>query len=206
MKTQNIKTYLPVFSGFYHGYFEEDREIEYFIWHHNDEPQDKERILTWDDIEFDYNTYQDEVAKFMCKFVAYELQDFGVLSIEFEQLRSPKYYNYDNDTIDCIIKIEPKKIQEYIKKHEDEFSKYIKENYTSRDGFISYYSCEFWDWAWITKEFTDFENCHVHYLGSILQFICQNEEITESQACQEFWESRWIGEYIEIKEIETELN
>lgn len=54
---------------------------------------------------------------------------------------------------------------------------YLK-RYKSCSGFISYYGYSFEEWIEYTHDFTDYSD-KAHYLGSVLEFICQNEEITE---------------------------
>lgn len=203
MENQIIKTWLPLFSGFYYSTFEPDNEIDDYLYNLNNEPNEFNRVIEWDNLDFDFENYQNDVAKFCCKFVEYELSHLGINSIEFEDISSPKYYNFSNDSINCTISINPQIISEYIYKNSNSFIEYLRDNYTNYDGFISSYSNSFGEWAYITNNFTDFENCHEHYLGSILQFICQNEELTEFMIFEEWYQNHWIGEYITIKEIET---
>ena len=63
------------------------------------------------------------------------------------------------------------KVNKYLRDNFDAFSKYIKERYTSCDGFISYYSNDATEWADWSED--------SHKCGSVLQFICDNEGIEE---------------------------
>lgn len=201
MSIQSIKTYLPLFSGFYHGWFDPDNEIENYIYNYNDEPNELERQISWNDIDFDFDTYQNDVVIFCCYYLQCELKNFGIEKITFENISSPKYYNFSNDSINCEIVLNTDILSEYIYKNNEAFIKYLKDNYTSRDGFISLFSNLFTEWAFDTNNFKDFENCNAHLLGSILQFICENEEIQEIQIFEDWCMNSYIGEYIEIKEI-----
>jgi hypothetical protein len=58
----------------------------------------------------------------------------------------------------------------YLKANFEAFTKYIKERYTSRDGFISFHSNYAPDWL------VDWDG---HKVGSILNFICLNEGFEE---------------------------
>jgi hypothetical protein len=151
MKT--IKTYLPVFTGFYGSHF-----LEPYM---DEEDEGK---------EIDWEAYMKALSKSFCDVVEDELSDF-VSMIKFERLVSPKYYNYANDSINVEIDVYVNKVNEYIKENIVKFDKYLKDNYTSCDGFISSYSTDVYDWL----DWSDDK----HKAGSVLQFICNNEGITE---------------------------
>lgn len=161
MKT---KTYLPLFSGFYGSHWDEPDfygEEEIF-----DIPND----TTYDDF-VDWDAYHNHIAKEMCNEVECLLSDF-VTNIEFESIRSPKYYNFENDSINCEIEFNDKAIEQYIQDNFSLFKDYIKLMYTSRDGFISSYSNDATEWLEDWKE-------DQHKVGSILEFICTNEGYEE---------------------------
>lgn len=153
-----VKTYLPLFSGFYDSHWDEpcfDGEEEIF-----DLPEGSyfEEFVNWND-------YHTHIAKEMCNEVQYLLSDF-VSNIEFECIRSPKYYNFENDSINCEITFNKPKVKQYLKDNFSLFKDYIKLMYTSRDGFISSYSNDATEWM---------KNWDEHKVGSILEFICKNE-------------------------------
>lgn len=151
MKT--IKTYLPVFKGFYGSHFLEPEMDE--------EDEGK---------EIDWESYMEALSKAFCDVVEDELSDF-VNEIKFEELISPKFYNFSNDSINCEIDVDVNKVNEYLKEYSIDFAKYLKDNYTSCDGFISSHSNSLEDWTeWHEDK---------HKAGSVLQFICENEGITE---------------------------
>jgi len=149
-----IKTYLPIFTGFYNTIFDIPEDI-----------QDIESI--------DYKKYENDVSNQLCEIVENELSNF-IKDIEFIKVDSPKYYNYSNDTIDCIITPKKQAILSYIKQNYNNWCKYLKDNYTSYDGFISHYdnnpNSEDWNLDSLFKK---------HQLCSVLNFIAKNENITE---------------------------
>ena len=65
---------------------------------------------------------------------------FGECKAENGKLRSPKYYNYENDSIDFDL-IVPNTTIECIRnaKYNDEFFDWTNKNYGSYDGFISFF-------------------------------------------------------------------
>jgi hypothetical protein len=157
------KTFLPLFTGFYGSTFEDvnfDGESEYYSI-----PDDKE---LWEYV--DWQKYYIAIAKKICNAVENLLSDW-VSNIEFEELISPKFYNYSNDSINCEITFDRQKVTDYLIKNYSEFERYLKENYSSRDGFISHYSTEPLDWADYHED--------KHKLGAVLQFICENEGFEE---------------------------
>lgn len=166
-----IKTFLPVFNGFYGSIWEDyltsDGEAEHYKLDEN-----------FDFLSYvDYNKYFNNLSNQFCNILESELKEF-IHSIKFEELISPKFYNYTNDSINCIINPNTEKIKEYIFNNKEQFSKFLKEKYTSRDGFYSSHSNNFEEWAELTNNFEDL-NSNSHYLGSILNFIAENEGITE---------------------------
>ncbi len=185
-----IQTYLPVFTGFYESLF--DLDTDNFCEEHD---------CSYDDLEIDYNAYHLAVSKQLCKVVGDYMSDF-IGTIKFESLKSPKYYNFENDSINVLIGPIKENISNYIYEHKEEFCKYLKENYSSCDGFISHHSNSFDEWEQLTKNFRSFK-VHTHYLGSILEFIAQNEEITEGSIYYDVMESIDTWEFITLKTEEA---
>lgn len=170
-----IKTYLPVFPGFYNTIFEHDEsnEIDYI----NQERKEKNlNPIEFDQIEFDYQTQENNISIECCKFIESELSEF-IRSIKFENLYSPKEYNFRNNSINCEIDIKVNEVKKYIKDNFDLWTQYLKEKYTSYSGFISSYSNDANDYDWnLTKALK-----HQHQAGSILEFICEVENITSER-------------------------
>lgn len=158
------ETYLPLFSGFYGSHWDEPDfygEDEYFNL-----PKDME---FWEFIDWD--AYHTHIAEKMTDKVEELLEDF-VESIEFQSVCSPKYYNYSNDSINVVVEFDENVLIEYIKDNGEEFDKYIKDNYSSYDGFVSFHSSNSIEWLdeWLEDK---------HKVGSVLQFICENEGLEE---------------------------
>ena len=169
---KSYKTYLPIFKGYYGSIYEpnEDSEIDYINELRLENNKSK---INYDDIEFDYNKYYLELSEDLCDKVYFELDHF-INKIEFLELKSPQFYNYSNDYIECIITPKKQVILDYIKDNYNNWCKYLKDNYTSYDGFISSYdndpNSKDWNLDNLFKE---------HQLCSVLNFISENENITE---------------------------
>ena len=165
------KGWLPIFPGFYNTIFEgnEEGEIEYYMQETGNDD------LGYDDIDFDYESYNDNAVLYCVDWVQTELNDLGFnIEVKNYSLHSPKYYNFSNDSINCDYHFnndELLRVISYLTRNKEEFAKYIKDRYTSRSGFISSYSNDANDWI---ADLVDFDNDN-HKFSSILQFILINE-------------------------------
>tara|TARA_R100000005_G_scaffold95299_1_gene76265 strand:- start:891 stop:1400 length:510 start_codon:yes stop_codon:yes gene_type:complete len=149
------KTQLPIFTGFYNTIFDIDFMFENI-----------------EDIEsIDYKKYENDISIQLCEIIKNELSNF-IKDIEFIKVDSPKYYNYSNDSIDCIITPKKQAILSYIKQNYNNWCKYLKDNYTSYDGFISHYSNNPNSKDWTKNLFNE------HQISGVLDFIAKNEDIT----------------------------
>jgi len=168
MKTfKLIESYLPIFTGFYNTIFEADEEPMI------------EDGMTYDDYEWDYKEYHDRVAKACTEIISNELKDLDI-TIEFQALISPKYYNYSNDSINVAYHLKEdsyKKLIAYIIDNKEDFDGYIAHNYSSYDGFIPFYSNN--GTEWLTKYLLDNEKLQ-HVFGACLDFYLDyNNEFSE---------------------------
>ena len=173
MKTYN--TFLPIFDGFYNSIFDADGEDDE-IQHINEE---REKIglepITYDDCEWDYKEYNLRVSEKCVEVIEEELNDLLNIdmNITFESLQSPKYYNYSTDSINIEIEMESLDvILEYLEENKENFTKYIKDRYTSYDGFTSFKSNDSDLWV---EDISNVEDLS-HKLGAVLDFILENEE------------------------------
>jgi len=179
---KKIDTYLPVFPGFYNTIFESDEsDVIYRI--NNDRGAKKLQPLKFDQIEFDYENYENEVAKDCCSFIEYELNRLNfITSIHFQSISSPREYNFSNDSINISVELSEdniKRIKQYLFENIKAFKDYIEKRYTSCSGFISSYSNDHTEWLAEIDEAL----FHSHKLGSILNFICEMHDfdINEEQ-------------------------
>ena len=169
-----MKTYLPLFTGFYNT-----------IWEMDDSYLIEEENIDMENI--DYAKYREDVSKELCRV----LPDHCDLidSILFEALISPRFYNFGNDSINCEVTLSSKKsVDEYLAENAYAFGEYLKERYTSRDGFSSSYSNDPKDWSdWHEDE---------HKFGAVLDFWFTNEEVDEYDVYQDVVENLNETDYI----------
>ena len=102
---------------------------------------------------------------------------------DFQELHSPKYYNYETDRIFINIKVnkkEWKKMFEFLEKHIEEFDAILKNHFTSYDGFISYHSNKASDWLEL-KNIPFDEVYEIKQSFLIYSYYLISENITEDE-------------------------
>lgn len=182
MKT--IKTYLPVFTGFYNTLFEFDE---------NDFCSENE--CEYDDLTIDYSQYEYDAVIEIMDFVESNCE--FIKSIKFEKICSPKEYNFANDSANVTIEIKAREFKKYLNDNKEALNEYLKKRYTSCSGFISHYGNSFEEWKKETNNFVDLEG---HYLGSLLDFYFENEEVNELDCYYFVSERVYSHNYITINE------
>ena len=176
---------LQSFVGFYDSIWEPDTEIYY----------ECERTGQEEDVDFtfDYKQYQNDICKAYTEVWELWMQEFisEDIELEFVEVRSPRYYNFENDS--CHVKIRLTQAAEdaiiaKIGKHRAQIAKWIKENHTSYDGFSSNLSNDIDQWP--SRLFDDDETFQPAYLFCMLYYIVKAEymaigetESLEYEAC-----------------------
>lgn len=139
-----IKIELP-FSGFYESLHDDalDQALESNYW--NDQGEIPEVVadalymasVDWGQIQTEY-----------CRRYTEVLADELELDLKFDEMTSPKYYNFSTDRLFATIPAgQLKKIRQAVEKHEG-WPGCIKDNFTSYDGFSSNYSNDATDPEW----------------------------------------------------------
>ena len=189
-----VQTFLPVFNGFYNTLFEDlidnavDNQIEYYN-------EQKGTELNYDDFNFDFITLQNEICKDAVSKIEEKLNEIGInCKIIYENLISPREYNFSNDSINIEINFKKfSQVIEILEQNYDSFAQYIKDHYTSCSGFISSYSSYASDWMEDLRE--DAEN-EAHKVGAVLDFILQEvEDYKPEDLYFELCENAYFVEY-----------
>lgn len=154
-------TILEPYSIFYDYQINEDFENGDFDMNANE---------FWD--KFDNSKYvekiQDTAATYLDGKV--ESKEFEIsINIECGEIYSPKYYNFANDEIDLTVSYDDKAILSAAKKNKEQFNQFLKENYSSYDGFLSHTANNFEEWL------TDFKDDNVQSIGAVLTFLFKGE-------------------------------
>ena len=169
-----VHTFLPIFNGFYNTLFDNilDNATDNAIEYHNEQ---NNTSLNYDDFDFNFISIQNEICKDAVLKVEEKLNEIGInCTIKYQNLVSPREYNFSNDSINIEINFKKfSQVIEILEQNFDSFSKYIKDNYTSRDGFISSYSSYASDWI---KDLRENAENETHKVGAVLNFILQEIE------------------------------
>lgn len=161
MEKLRILSYLPLFKGFYGSNFEPDED--YVI----------EEGFTYDDYVFDYDEYHNEVGKTLSNIIQEKIAEHlnSDIKIEFKEIVSPRYYNFDNDKIEVefVLDNETKQsLYDKLYEHLDEFEGYLDREFNPRPGFIPFYSNKSIDWL-KERDNHNFEDYNV--ISSIIEFL-----------------------------------
>ena len=156
----NIKTNIK-FGGFYHSIHSDliDSRIEMY--------EHEGYINTWEDIDYQ-KTYKNYIDNYCSKLSDFILDEFEI-DIDFKNLslNSPRFYNFETDTIDCDInKDQTKELNAYFLQDQD-FIQYLNKKTQSYSGFISFYTFE--------QAKNNKDNILIDY---VLEYIC-NEIFNE---------------------------
>lgn len=199
---KQIDTFVPVFPGFYNTVFdrytdgEDERELVLDHLCRDGEVID----ASSQQYDIDWSRYREDYAREITCAVDKMIKSLelpGYDRMEYQALRSPREYNFANDSINCIIHLtdEPlfrKSLVERLKA-DPEFKEFIRKRYTSYDGFISWYSNDHETWL---ADIASGEN-DVHGIGTVLEFLLRQKfgDDADTHLCYET-DSPWLGEYI----------
>jgi len=134
------------------------------IFDYNDSIYDKAYgLINWQATRLNYVK---EYIKAFCEYVSVNIMlENTHLELELESLSSPKEYNFSTDRIFCYIT--PENFKEIYKQiDENELRKLVKDKFTSRSGFFSFYSNTLDDWY--KKPFTAWDH---NELGTVLECL-----------------------------------
>ena len=189
-----VQTFLPVFNGFYNTFFEDilDNAVNNAIEYHNEQ---KNTDLVYDDFNFNFDSIMQEICKDAVSKIEEKLNEIGInCTIIYENLVSPKYCNFSYDSINIEINFKKfSQVIEILEQNFDSFTQYIKDNYTSSEGFISSYSNYSSDWMEDLKN--DAKN-EAHKVGAVMDFILQEvEEYKPKNLYFELFENAYFVEY-----------
>ncbi len=212
---EKCKTWLPVFQGFYGSGLEDDNDLEYTLFNNPDNkamlPEHKQWLVEECTDYIDYSGYHNDMAGAICEGVCEELKSHDLIeSYEFEGLRSPKYYNFSNDSIDVTVEVDIISLIEKCKKDIVDFAAYLLDHYTSYDGFMSGYSNDPDDWFGLEDDYTDglIMNDTGHCIGAVLNFLLRYgaDDDCYYNLVYEAASEVYISEYIDYDKMIEDFN
>lgn len=104
------------------------------------------------------------------------LQTKVIKSLKFNSYNCPREYNFSNDVFICDVVMYNKAIKvikDFIYFNQETFTIWLKENYSSYDGFISFIET---DINRFMEEITNFDNVHI---GVFFQYILEQFQSDE---------------------------
>lgn len=222
-KNHRIDTYLPLFAGFYNSGLDPIDDWDNHTASHElfeypeklkEEHLDYILELLYDHI--DYTKLHLDISKECVELINKELKDNlpeGARAFfKFQKLISPKFYNYDTDSVNTAfyfndiawdyIKAEIRKFKNLAK-----FNTFIKDRYESHDGFISFYSSSSSDWLDDMDNITTAEK-NEHKIGAIMEFYLEEVlGVTENDIISSINENIYVtGLYVDYPEITRKFN
>lgn len=186
MTSQTFSTLIP-FSGFYYSIHSDILDTE-----ENQMFSDSDEVETYDNLadifyaHVNYSKVREEYARFYVNCLKDEI---GLQFMEFEEMLSPREYNFETDRVFASVSR-----SDLLKMFHDVMGtvldETIREMFTSRSGFISYYSNDINEWppidewdhnqvgavlaAYLKKNHSDFEEKIVETIqgdGSVFSFL-----------------------------------
>lgn len=153
MKNLVNEIFLPSFQGFYESIWSPD-------WEMISIDHEERGITLTDDWEIDKQYFTDLAREYVSYLQEVYRNDLGVdITLEFTELVRPREYNFTTDKIYCNlycnnVKKFTDRINTLITENYDAVRKYIKDNHSSCDGFISFMSADVNDWLdeWLEDE------------------------------------------------------
>lgn len=208
--------YIPYFPGFYNTILSPrdeviQEELETDIENRLDftvKSQDRledalDKVDIWE--YFDNDRYEQDVAidfvEGLNNLIYSENTILKDISFEYESLAKPRFYNYENDKINGYVNLPLDMVIEYMNNNAEEFQQYLKDNYSSRDGFMSFVPTNLEDFRKELK--SDLSKDVDRDLGILVEFIIEKElkmtpdEISEKLS-DELLEDVYEGEYCDF--------
>ena len=164
---------LPFFPGFYESslfnsdtpYWAIKEELEYM--------QEEHPELTEDDLDFDYQSCEDDLMHDFVDIWNYHAPKNVVVGVSNPELVSPKYYNFSNDRIFVDVELTDNwqdEMRHFIALNYDWLKERIREDWTSRSGFISHMANHIGEWpARLFANFNEDDLCR--YVSQIWEYI-----------------------------------
>jgi hypothetical protein len=168
-KYTTVETWLPEFDGYYNTLWSDliDNEEEMFLDYRNEECGENVEL---DFINTDYTPIKQQLNKIITEEVMDKIKELFpdlIKSYEYQDMHSPREYNFTTDQINIKIEINFDKLVDLIYENQMEFCQYLKDRYTPRSGFAPFHSNRMEDWLdGEEHQFNDGHKC-----GDALQFL-----------------------------------
>ncbi len=171
-----VLTTIP-FQGFFCSRHSEalDHELDYILEYKKAKGFD----LDWDDFEYDYTAYG---VAYLGNYKQALSQQTGIpFDLEFDSVISPRKYNFNTDVIYARVDLgSVRALREYI--GDSNLRATIKDRFTSRSGFISFYSNNLDEWD--HKDMADWDH---NQIGTVFEAALQDRNNIEMLVVDEVY-------------------
>jgi len=211
-KRVEVKSWLPIFSGFYNSVWDNESTTEYegdYLLENGLTKSELEELSYLNCYSDGIREYHKSIVKNISDYVCDDLIKLNVLSAyEVEGLVSLKQYNYSSDSINItyyLTKDNISNIEKYLKDNSIAWDKFLKDNYTSYSGFIPSYDNDINSNDWTIDSIIN----STHQLGKVYEFILTNDNQKDSCDLEYYYYDYIIGNiclsFGDVKTIRQEL-
>lgn len=218
---KTIEGTAPLFDGFYNSIYDslDEDECNSLITQSAEDLAETRPDLTDDQINevgakiqdvfyssVDYVNLHNKIAKNYVYNLEYELKERGFdLKVSYQSVDSPREYNFRTDKILVKYTVSSQGFEnviKYVENNKTAFERYIKDNFTSCSGYISFLSNDIRDW---TEEYIE------DWFSEVLAFILlnENDEIEHSlnmQTLEDSYDAVYTAtDYTKIHDAVNEL-
>ena len=124
---------------------------------------------------FQYDKYRLAIQERAHSFINGKHSENNVwVLIKAGEIYSPKFYNFSNDEIDLDVTFSKSKVLNEVNKNITKFNEFLKERYSSRDGFNSFTANNYIEWL---EDYNDEKDTAI---GAVLTYLFQ-ETIEENR-------------------------
>jgi hypothetical protein len=147
----------------------------------------------WDNFQSD--KYKLAIQERAHSFINGKIKEGDVwIYIKAGEIYSPKYYNFSNDEMDLDVTFSKKDVLNSVNNDIQKFDEFLKERYSSRDGFNSFTSNNYNDWL---EDFNDEKDTAI---GAVLTYLFQetieeNREAFIQHVCDDYMDYREFVDY-----------
>ena len=155
-----------------------------------------------DEVDYDFNEFKQVAGKACVNSLEDELYSHDVITnMDYAGMSSPRYYNYDTERVLIDIDYNFIKLVKYCKHtNRDKFNQYLKDNYTSYSGYISFVENS-------VEEFfaRDWFNSHKNMAIQVMIEFYLTSEIDMDAHLQNMYEAcqEWLICNAELKQAEA---
>lgn len=163
-----LKTSIP-FTGFYESLHSEalDSELEQ---RHSDDQGNIDQSSC--DRAFDKVNWKSTFKNYAERYVSQFASELNLKTLEFVELYSPREYNFETDRIFCTIELS--KVERIYKQtNAIELRDKVRNLFTTRSGFISYYSNDLDKWP------SELSQWDCNQVGTLIAVYAESEDFGE---------------------------